>query len=211
MPRKLYSRLTYVGNHLACLIQGSSPDSQFCSPPLQYQHRTLSLSPEKRSKKTFSKNLNESQQNASQQITHPRKRILLLPLALELYSSATLAIHDGTLPILHSSPSCEGLSGCCKETRFWVGAKMFNSYGHWDDINSNVTHSNRVNGTAGWAHASKAGRLASLKKSTIHKNSIFNIFCPNHFLIKAVSRGISATTIRVINRFWVRRPFPHSF
>jgi len=28
---------------------------------------------------------------------------------------------------------------------------------------------------------------------------LFNIFCPNHFLIKAVSRGISATTIRVIN------------
>ena len=62
MPRKLYSRLTYVGNHMACLIQGSSPDSQFCNPPLQYQHRTLSLSPEETCGRSFLKNLNESQQ-----------------------------------------------------------------------------------------------------------------------------------------------------
>jgi len=44
--QKQLARPTYVGNHFACSNHGSSNLSQFCNPPLQYQHLTRSCSPE---------------------------------------------------------------------------------------------------------------------------------------------------------------------
>ena len=118
----------------------------------------------------------------SWQITHPRKRILLLPLVPQLHSSATLAIRNGTSPILQSSPPCEDSFGCCKETRFGVEPKMFKSYGHWKNINLHVTHSNRVNGTVCLARAAEAGTLASFKKHLQSTKIPFStIFVPTNF------------------------------
>ena len=38
---------TYIGNHLACSVHASSSLSQFCNPPLQYQHFVRSRCPER--------------------------------------------------------------------------------------------------------------------------------------------------------------------